>query len=605
MEPVKLEENKNDCRFWYGNLRNIISDDMAHNIAEFVLSLLDGKEIMIETEEQDDFTLSLNRLKEDPEKTNELLNFLSLIISSKKNIRTFVDILPDSSQKALKRLLHSFYVSKGDMEQIITPPILKNSAFSCQSIGECSWLLTSNYPAFKNSGKDSGYVSYFHFHPSVFAVLFSTYNDDADKPLKSVDTIPAEYNISNFEEKAFVDVNVVKNLYLDGSYLTRASKLIPNQVRKLLRELSLEEFHLSPLTDDVTYMRTQFVVSGMAMMMSGYPQIVKSQSIQTQNFIKAMVEKVQYHREWTFDMFLPYIRGIKKVDLDSCTANTLFIKLIQLIKHAGNGWISISELDNQLYKTINSYRIPLSLISPSDVNNRHYIFNSYSMVAVNADKMVTQLGLAFIHSVIMYLASLGCVEVACKDVDRKGDSPYDCVAFFKLTSLGSYSLSLTQEYVPPKIVFDKDYFEVDDKRLVVRSLVEDNPYLHIIADIANPFYGGRYEVTARTFLNHCSTEKDVEYKISVFKQYVCDDLPPVWNNFFERIKKHCKPLKPCMSQAFKIYQIDSDNQEIIHLLVNDVKLRSYILRCEDFYIMVKSDCQQLFEERMKELGYLL
>ncbi len=595
-----------DCEYWRGCLRGWYSDIQLDSIRDMIDGVLSSYQVKVMDEEGMDVTdvwyaKALNGLK------GNLVDFLAVVFSHADNILAFYHVLPDSGKKLWDRMLHSYYVAEKDAEQLVGRKVISLGAFEKCTVGDNAMAYYDFFACYKNNGKDWNSEFYFYFYPAIYAAIVRALGLVDDQPMKGMEQLPDDegLEISDFENDIFVDVNVVRSLYLQGLYSSKPTKLIPTVVKKALQSLSLKEFSLSPLMEDVTYMRSQFVVSAMAMMNACYSQMIKTTNTKDQDVVKAMVEKLQYQKQGIFEILLPCISGIKKKDLESCMASRIFTRIFQLLKNCDEGWLSMECIDRQMMRMVNDYRNPLLLIAPSKSPDNHYIFNRFSMMAVNADRQMHQMGLAMVHSFIAYLASLGCATVAYRDANRKDASPYDCIRYFKLNALGRYVFGISPEYTPPSVHLDKEYFELDDQRLIVRSIVDDNPYLHVLYDIAHPIYGGRFEMTSRSFLAHCSNEKDVEYKISVFHQYVSSELPAIWQDFFSKIKQHCKPLKAVMPQSFKVYKLQSDNQELMQLMFSDAKLKSYILRCEDYYIMVKSACLLDFEERMRELGYLL
>ena len=596
-----------DYNYWNGRLSLLISTEQAQAVGNYTLARLEGVSYEILDEEGNNHRDIINAIHESNCERNTVVRFMAMVIATNDNIKTYLSLISKEATNLIHRVVKQYYLSTDDAEQLTTPPVFKNQLLNNYGLGDCSWMLCSGFPAFKNVGKDSGLRNYLHFYPSLYAQILPALYPDAEKPVVAMDQLPEDefLKTESFEEKIAIDLNVVRGNYLDETFTVRPSKLISTRVSKSLDALKIQEFQLAPVNETTAHLRAHFIVAGVAMMMLCYPQIMKADNIRHEDFIKAMVDKLQYHRELTFDMFLPYISGVRKNDLDSCTADRLITRIRQNIRQAGDGWIRVEDIDLQLYRSINDYRIPLTLINPPAISGRHYIFNSFTGMAMNADRMVRQMGIAFAHSFLYYLASLGCIEAAFSDTNQKAESPYEAMRYFRLTPLGRYVLGIDESYTPPKVELDKEYFEIDDKRLIIRSIAKDNPYVNLVADIANPLFGNRYEVTAQSFLQHCNTEKDIDYRISVFQQYVTPELPEIWKEFFSQIRQRCRPLKLVPQNRFRIYHIDPENTTLIRLLTTDPRLHSCIIRCEDYYIMVKTDFQNEFENRMAELGYLL
>ena len=96
----------------------------------------------------------------------------------------------------------------------------------------------------------------------------------------------------------------------------------------------------------------------------------------------------------------------------------------------------------------------------------------------------------------------------------------------------------------------------------------------------------------------------MEGKIKIFRQFISNELPPLWEQFFETLLRHCNPLKEDKT-AYKRYTLDPNNRELVQLITTDPALRQIVIRAEGYRILVKNDDLKKIETQLKKHGYLL
>lgn len=199
--------------------------------------------------------------------------------------------------------------------------------------------------------------------------------------------------------------------------------------------------------------------------------------------------------------------------------------------------------------------------------------------------------------------ALGIVEIAVDTHDMGYTSPAGRIRQIRLTELGKYAIGLSDKYVSQSIV-SKDWFRLDPDHLIVFSTSENNPYESLLAEIATPIGCGRFKIDSGSFLKKCRTLSDVKEKISFFKDYISSDLPDIWKDFFENLKKHCNPLTK-EKEDYIVLKINGDNPALVRLLTSSSQLRKMILLVEGQRFLIKKDAMKQFVDIMKDKGFLL
>lgn len=177
------------------------------------------------------------------------------------------------------------------------------------------------------------------------------------------------------------------------------------------------------------------------------------------------------------------------------------------------------------------------------------------------------------------------------------------VSAVRLTALGRYAFGLSESYEAPAVM-NTNLFEIDDQRLVIRSLRPGNPYESLLTDTSTSIGNGRFLMTPESFLKNCKTKRDVVYKVEFFHQYICTEPPGVWTDFFKTIEQRCDPLKTT-KESYSVYTVDAEDTYLIILLTTDSILKGIGIRAEGYRILVPSSKRNVFVSRLKSFGYLL
>lgn len=216
---------------------------------------------------------------------------------------------------------------------------------------------------------------------------------------------------------------------------------------------------------------------------------------------------------------------------------------------------------------------------------------------------ITAFDRSILGSLCTALYGLGMAEVALAPLQEYCYDPYMHVSAVRLTALGRYAFGLSESYEAPAVK-DADLFELDDQRLVIRSLSPGNPYESLLTDTSASIGNGRSLMTPESFLKNCKTKRDVADKVDFFHQYICAEPPGVWTDFFRIIEQRCDPLK-APNESYSVYMVDAADTYLISLLTTDTVLKGIVIRAEGYRILIPSSKRSTFVSRLKSFGYLL
>ncbi len=214
---------------------------------------------------------------------------------------------------------------------------------------------------------------------------------------------------------------------------------------------------------------------------------------------------------------------------------------------------------------------------------------------------------AFITGSVFLYASFGLMKIAYNNIntDALGEtyfSGYDGLQYIKLTPLGAYVLGLTSKYETTetekanKLIFDED-------SLIILAEGDLDVINVSLANYAERLASNRFRVTSGYFLKDCKNTKDIQNKITLFKNTVGKSLPPNWESYFTQLLNNAKVVKE--KAQFATYQLPADAKELHRLIAQDSVLKQLVLKAENYHILVANIEAAKFKNRMKELGYVI
>lgn len=587
------------CDYWERGFRTWLRGDAAQTAGRWLKELLAGRDVSISSGSG---TALIKKASDGSASRQDIYALLGIMFSSPGNVRALITLLSDEQRRLWRRLLTTFYVSRADAEQIVGG---MRDGEPADSFTPCALLMTVSLTAYKNSGRASEQMIYLYFYPALWARIYQSVHPELSQPLAATDAIDdSTLTTVSFEKDAVNDVKLLQTMFAGGQLFGLHGRLLSERTLKTVDHMGLRELPVGDAVPEaMRHQRARLLAAGMAMLTAAYRNIVANGAAKHADMVRAMVEKIPYQSKMTFEMILPYVSGVRSNDLERCTAARLSQRLLSLLKTAGEGWLPARGLVMCIMKTIGDYRTPMLLIAPQGLGKAaHYLFNKFTMTAVNADCQLQQFGEAYVYGLLAYMTAAGCLEAAYGATDRTMPSPYHGIRYVRLTPLGRYALHLDESYAPPANEDGQRLFDVDSRHLIVRSLSADNPYIGVLAEIGRPLYGGRYAVTAESFIEVCRTADDVERHIELFRQYVCYDLPPLWQHFFDGMRTRVRPVE-AVHDRYALYSVG--DERLKELIGADSTLRGCVIRCENSYVLVAEDKKEVFMNRLRKLGYIM
>ena len=539
---------------------------------------------------------------------NDLVILLAFFCADKRNMEHYVRSLSDKDVLAWKQIIKNLYCSQEQLaewtgdQKWVTPSDYRYYYYTEKS-PEKSWFRTTRTCSDKANRYGYRETTVYYYLPAflrdMFAPLF--FPETTAYIIPHYQQLPEE-NLTVFNgELTFLQYYpILQALYEQGILCMGKTKMLATTLKKVSNQLCMKEFFETDKANPISQLRASTMLPTIALLFE-YDKKYKKQT--AENLLKNLHIVLNLRYVTCTSFLLPHIIGMKSSVVVESTIQSLILSTFTTLISSMHGWISVQDMVDQL------------LIFPIGINPLQ-IFEPYFMDKLNLvnndtgefvclSNTIKHLGIPCLKGLLYTMAGLGLVEVAYRQRNMDDASDFDTLQYVRLTELGKYVLNIIPSYTPPQNTDAEELFHLDEQRLVIRSLKENNPYESLLNDTAISIGNHRYMMSNESFLKNCRNEKDVKDKIDFFKRFISKDIPEVWTAFFDSLLRQCHPLKPIGADKYVIYQLDGNNKELIQLLSTDLLLKSILIRAEGYKILVEKKQQKAFIDKLKAHGYLL
>jgi len=551
----------------------------------------------------------------------QLVEQLATVFASKVLFDKLIAAIPSDAAKALSILVWDGAKKVGELETEIKTEILvrplKEKEHSFYSY-EHTKNIKGDYLffCFRDRGYDY-YYGYRKFSPDRYTIFLP---DEVRKVLKTYLTPPEDYFLSPLDTIAKTDFihksegEVFKELPLYYEYirqghlqLLKDGKPVKASLRHLKQSSAAKEFYEGG-SKELDLLKTNLMVALVRAAIK--PEKPKDPL----ELLKQLFDsyKEQAGISWSMSNFLTHIKvksGTSLYYLDS--KKKINASVFSLLKKLPPGhWISIENLLRFiLLRDINVAPVEapsasrfLYLIQKDNLyDKKTFIDNAMYHEAIIAPLIKGSMSL---------FAAFGLVDIAYdfptnKALQVKGEqylSVFDGIKYVQLTELGAYLSGLTKQYTKPIQEEKRAEIILDTNRLIITLHGEDRLISMILENFATQIGENRYKVDYSSFLKECASKEDIKRRIKLFKIEIASKPPQVWLDFFDRVLARVHPLTP--QEALKVFKLSPD-KELIHLVATDSILKQYILKADDFHIIVEQNNFPKVKQRLESLGYLI
>lgn len=561
---------------------------------------------------------TIDMLKSSTMKT-DIARGIALILASQQNMQQYVDSLSDGMKQLWRKVLMKNYVSQDSAKKYLQ---LKSDLFSEErryyynsgggtswNRRELGWFQTSSHLSDKQS-KYSYYhelVSYITVGATVRGIFFPYFFPELHEKEIALAELPADTQrrTVELEKDSLSNFKLLSSLIQQGELPLKKKGVGVADMKRAMKKLVLEEIFPNDNNEYRQYLRAYNYIQVLAIneakkgnrkkRLPSYEDTLKD--------LFSNFEKLEYYLS---SLFYPHIKGLRQQMTQWSRLLRLCLLMLRYLKEEPQQWVGIIEIMlriTELESDGSSSHLTTMVFHPSSERNGNEVTNEYAQHFITVERYVRDFGYTALQACALMLCSLGMAEVALNESVSRHLSPFDQVDYLRLTPLGRYALGIDSSYEAPQMEHVA-YFELDPDRLIIRSLAEPNPYAQLLMDTSVRISNNRFETSALSFLANCHSKSDVEGKISIFRQFIADKLPPLWEQFFRQLLQHCHPLAEDKT-SYKHYTLSADNRELIQLITTDPVLRQTVVRAEGYRIMVKLEDLKKFETQLKKHGYLL
>ncbi len=537
---------------------------------------------------------------------------VALILADQQNMQSYLETFDEQVKKLWTAVLLNIYLSVDNAKHILNDNniIVEERGYYYYS----QTKLKLNKPELKwfslvrflstDLHRYRDYEAYITINPAIHSIFFPLFFPRAFDESENLSQLPdGHWRIMNFEADSHAHFQLFLSLMKQNALPVKKKGIGVTDMKRAQKKMSLKEFFPG---DSNEYRQNLRAFSYLQLLALHEHYLARQKKRSYQDTLQNLVTNFGSLDYFLTNILYPHIKGLNRQITEYGKESKLCKMLFTWMREDPEGWVFLHDVIARIYALNNgndtSQHIPL-VYNPKLEDYSTCLINQYSGRVIGAGSYVIEFGYTGLQMCAMLMASVGMAEVAIDEDKNDGVSPLDSVAYIRLTPLGRYALGIDTNYEAPKLE-QTAYFELDPDRLIIRSLVEPNPYAQLLKDTSIPISRNRFETSALSFLANCHSKSDVESKISIFKQFIADKLPPLWKEFFKTLLQHCHPLQED-STAYRHYTIDPENRELQQLITNDPVLRQLVIRAEGYRILVKLDDIRKFENQLKKHGYLL
>lgn len=436
-------------------------------------------------------------------------------------------------------------------------------------------------------------------------LLVEYYEKPADALLTGVAEPQATKHLYiNGEQNILTEMPRVLTYHEQGQ-IALTGKLRPahTTLLKMQRSLSIKEFFPEHEDKKTRTLRTNMVASGIV--------FINTQNISpsTPDIVKSFIRYI-YPDIRTVPALLPDLKGMGYID------EHYFLEkeatMFELLKQFPSGqWVPVHNIIQHVkynlidIKPIRKYIAREKLFYEYEgvgkygyKENKHYIDDQSYPNAVEQP---------FLLGSFFFLASMGLCDLAYDEPDwenmgRNSFSSWDGLRYVRRNALGDYVCghSITYE---ASAISDGKKITLSPDTLMIMTEETDVSAAAILEPYTERMGTNRFRTDSQIFLRNIKSKKDLEAKITLFKQVIGSEMPPNWAEFFKGLTQKINPFTS-PGELFA-YRIPLENKPLIQIIAQDPVLKSLVIKAEGYVILVEKGNHAAFKRRLQEFGYLL
>lgn len=541
----------------------------------------------------------------------ELLNFASLFFNE-DNFHLFLETLPDNVRAIWIAAADKIFLSEKEANELLGEECVIDThrwhqVGVCNTLGEGIFKITSS-ERFDYSDNNTYYLTFKSYWLRELTYRCSHHT------LKDCQTavLPDKLTVFNAEADLFQEIPILNNLRESGMLTLGRTHFFTAKLRKALDKARINNFNLNEKSTkyyEETLRSYYLIITYLLTCERTYDHVINSAS--PLQLIQLCVKYVFDHTSKFCKLFLPHITCIDR-DYDYSHRNTnrlmrSFERSLLTLK--SSMWVSIEQV---LYQTRcffdNKTYVSILIQEPTSYYNIGFkLRDKNADEPIKYDEIITRVTYQSIKSVLLAMASWGIIEIAY-DPTTTGNGPSyltDALRYVRLTNLGKYVLGEAKSYqLPATMVNTRKDFELNTDRLLIKVLNPNSKGSFALEKIAAPITSQLYRTNFSVFLKECNTKDDIVKNIDLFKKYIANEPPQIWEDFFNAMLERTNALKKVRT-SYITRSIDAKDKELQDIILHDPNIKQYILRAEGYVVLIEQAHLNDVNNILKTYGYTI
>lgn len=546
--------------------------------------------------------------KTNPTNTEVLLIAFS-VFSNAVIYKAFVNSLPSWLAKSIELLMWLEKLSDSELQSRIGSPVLEQRIvtyrYSPPTVLPPFLLFKIEASMVGNSINGTSYDLFLSIHPAIKDLLVAFYDRPKHFNLVPIAVTPTNPPYQIFAVSQFMELELPDLVaYRLADHIKYASNGRPldSAIGRMQKANALDEF-FNDADEWYAKIRTKMMAGLLANVYNTQPD---GADLLKTFFTKAYTQMVTAPIIWS------YLKGWNQNEPTADKKEKAEVAMLSLVRQIPvNEWISLENLLGYIdFKQIKF--VPMA---------EYWLFNKLYVEIPSRAKKPTRkywmpvtneqlLAVPFVKGSFFLFAAFGLVDIAFRmphgneliAKELSETTPYDGLAYVKLTQLGAYVLGINDSYEPLDYT-QEGTITLDSDSLLLIAKGNFAFFDRLLAKFSTKLGLSRYKVTPGHFLADCNTAEDVKVKINLFKRIVQQPLPSVWEAFFASLISQSTIFK--QDTQWMVFKLPTDNPTLQHLIARDPVLKNMILKAEQYHVMVSKFDLPQFKNRLKELGYLV
>ena len=539
---------------------------------------------------------------------SELLDFASLFFT-RSNFHLYLEALPDNVRKLWIAAADKIFLSEGEAYKLLGEECIDThrwSAHVCETLGEDIFEATES--GLYDYGHDDAYYLTFTYTWLRELTYWCSHNTFGNCQTAE---LPDKLTVFNAEADLFQEIPILNNLCESGMLALGKTVLFTAKLRKALNHVNINNFNLDEKSTkyyEETLRYYYLITTYLLTCEITHKSVINSAS--PLQLIQLCIQNIFNNASNFSKLFLPHISGIKR-DYDlTHNAHELMRSLKQsLLTLNSSMWTSIEQL---LYQTRCKFeheaRFSILIQEPTSYYNIGFkLRDKNADEPIKYDEIITRVNHHSIKSALLAMASWGIIEIAYDPTTTANGPSYltDALRYVRLTNLGKYVFGKAKSYqLPTTMVNTCKDFELNADRLLIKVLNPNSKGNFALGKIATPITPQLYRTNFSVFLKECNTKDDIVKNIDLFKKYIANEPPQIWEDFFNAMLERTNALKKVRT-SYITRSIDAKDKELQDIIMHDPKLKQYILRAEGYVVLIEQAHLSDVNNILKTYGYTI